>query len=108
MSDKEVFVPETMDFKSGSTDLVALHNLLKKSQSVAVKRLIDIMEDEGTQPKDAIRCAEILITMHKDVAKEISADKLARMVAHAKVLGHKLVPEKSSLPVIDFENVQDV
>lgn len=105
-----IYTPASVDFQSGSIDLLSLHASLKRNQSAVVKRLVAIMEDENTSVKDAIRAAEILLSTNVQIAKEINADKLARMIAQARN-GTPLLKQQGEIsdsPIIDFENVQDV
>lgn len=98
-----------VDYSVGTIELGALQRELKKGQSVAVQRLVDLMGSKDE--KIALQAIKVYLETAVNVAKEIAADKLTRMIATARqaqasgMLSNESGP---AFPQVDFDNVQDV
>lgn len=104
-------------FLKGKHELAKLLKELAKHSDAAVKYLVDTLQDKDADVKVKVDCAKTLIQLQAQVAKQISEDEMARLIAQVKLGGKgkslTLTPgeggeEKPTTPRLDFDSVREV
>jgi hypothetical protein len=108
---------ENPSFLNGGVDLKKLQKDLARHSKAAIEVLVAELQHK-TSAEIRIRAATKLLEFQVQVAKEINADQVQRMIAEIKLNRNpqnKLIPVKDSedgeeknKPIVDFSNIREV
>ena len=98
--------PRRVSFlRAGQHELAKLNRGLKRLSQEALDVLSDQLRSEDE--KTRFKAAELLLSYHVSVSKQISDDDMARAIAEIKFAGGSTndIGNMESLPVVDFDNL---
>lgn len=103
--------PELPSFLDDKIDLKKLAREISKATSTAVEVLLKLLESKDERVR--LQAATKLVEFQVQVAKEISADQMQRLIAEIKLVRapqQKLVPVdgKPARPMVDFSTIREV
>jgi HEAT repeat protein len=105
--------PDLPTFLDDKIDLKKLAREIVKASSAAVDVLVKLLE--STDERVRLQAATKLVEFQVQVAKEISADQMQRLIAEIKLVRapqQKLVdannPSKPNRPMVDFSTIREV
>lgn len=92
-----------------------IHELAKTAKSLKriSQKMIDYLEsvvdDKEADPKLKAQCAQTLLKLYMDVAKEVNSDKLNRLILEVKATGligqGSTADDDDDTPALDFDNI---
>jgi len=111
MNDGVIATVEQPLFIKKRHELAALLKRVQNGSAKAVDLLIYTMENENTEPKLRVACAQSLIEYEVKITDQINKDQLTRQIAEIKAKGivTPLTAEEKALPPkTDFTTIQEV
>jgi hypothetical protein len=105
--------PELPSFLDDKIDLKRLAREISKTTSAAVEALMKLLESKDERVR--LQAATKLVDLQVQVAKEISADQMQRLIAEIKLVRapqQKLIPVegdgKPKRPMVDFSTIRQI
>jgi L-lactate utilization protein LutB len=104
-----VATEQKQNFLVGSIDLQETHDRLKSLDKKAIATLSKLLDSEDEAVR--IKAAALFFGTKTEIAKQIAADQLQRMIAQVKMQPSPVMlseDQAKKMPRIDFDNIQDV
>lgn len=103
--------PDLPSFLDDKIDLKKLAREISKATSTAVDVLMKLLDSKDERVR--LEAAKKLVEFQVQIAKEISADQMQRLIAEIKLVRaptQKLVPadEGKKRPLVDFSTIREV
>ena len=106
---------QVVTFLKEKHELTKLLKSLDTAATKAVKLLTDTMNNDKTDEKTRLECANKIIGFYMAASKQINDEDMARLIAQVRLGGNnggfKLKPGTSSPaapPALDFTNIREV